>query len=60
MAHNEDYDLSMIAVSVYRNGRLHSSTTRENNTDEKALTVREITTLIGTPFYDTFNPLKYN
>ena len=57
MAHNEDYDLSMIAVSVYRNGRLHSSTTRENNADAKALTVQEITTLIGTPFYDTFKPL---
>lgn len=58
MAHNEDYDLSMIAVSVYRNGRLHSSTTRENNADAKALTVQEITTLIGTPFYDTFKPLN--
>ena len=57
MEHDEDYDLSMIAVSVYRNGRLHSSTTRENNATAKALTVQEITTLIGTPFYDTFKPL---
>ena len=57
MEHDEDYDLSMIAVSVYRNGRLHSSTTRENNATAKALTVQEITTLIGAPFYDTFKPL---
>ena len=27
------------------------------NPDAKALTVQEITTLIGTPFYDTFKPL---
>lgn len=57
MEHDEDYDLSMIAVSVYRNGRLHSSTTRENNADAKTLTIQEITTLTGTPFYDTFRPL---
>ncbi len=54
----DEYGLSMIAISVRKNGRLASSTTRWNETivGNKALNVQHISNLIGKDFYSVFTP----
>ena len=54
----DEYGLSMIAISVRKNGRLASSTTRWNETivGNKALNVQQISNLIGKDFYSVFTP----
>ena len=54
----DDYGLSMLAISVRKNGRLASSTTRWNETivGNKTLNVQQISNLIGKDFYSVFIP----
>ncbi len=54
----DEYGLSMIAVSVYSNGRIASSTTRwnEGSTGNKSLSPRQISEIIGKNFFDVFVP----
>ena len=56
----DEYGLSMIAVSVRKNGRLASSTTRWNEASQgnKTLTPQQISNLIGRDFYTVFIPNK--
>lgn len=54
----DDYGLSMLAISVYPNGRLATSTTRWNEVSmgNRTLNVQQISNLIGKNFYDVFKP----
>ncbi|MBR3399969.1 MAG: hypothetical protein IKQ12_01110 [Prevotella sp.] len=54
----DEYGLSMIAVSVRKNGRMASSTTRWNEAVNggKILTPHQISQLIGKDFYTVFIP----
>lgn len=54
----DDYGLSLIAVSVYQNRRLSTSTTRwnEGSGGNKTLSIVKISELIGKNFYDVFVP----
>lgn len=56
----DNYGLSMIAVSVRKNGRLASSTTRWNeaSSGNKILTPQQISQLLGRDFYTVFIPNK--
>ena len=54
----DEYGLSMIAVSVYPNGRLATCTTRWNEASmgNRSLNVQQISSLIGLNFYNVFKP----
>lgn len=54
----DDYGLSMIAVSVYSNGRLATCTTRWNAATNggKEITPKELSNIVGANFFDTFKP----
>ena len=56
----DEYGLSMIAISVRKNGRLASSTTRWNEAVDggKVLSPQQISQLIGKDFYSVFVPNK--
>lgn len=54
----DEYGLTMIAVSVYLNGRLATCTTRWNEASmgNRSLNVQQISNLIGMNFYNVFKP----
>lgn len=54
----DEYGLSMLAISVRKNGRLASCTTRWNDASlgNKSLNVNEICELLGCNFYEVFKP----
>ncbi|MBP5456801.1 MAG: hypothetical protein J6Y37_09890 [Paludibacteraceae bacterium] len=57
----DDYGLSMIAVSVNPDGSCNTITCRWNhdkNGNDSVLTTKELSSIIGRNFYDTFKPLS--
>lgn len=55
----DSYGLSLIAVSVFKNRMLATSTTRwnEGSVGNKTLSIKQISELIGKNFFDVFVPL---
>ena len=56
----DSYGLSMIAVSVRKNGRLATCTTRWNEASNgnRILTIQQISQLLGMDFYSVFKPKR--
>lgn len=55
----DDYGLSMIAVNVDMSGELNTCTVRwnhENGGSDNAMTVEQLSELLGVNFYETFKP----
>lgn len=54
----DEYGLSLIAISVRKNGRLATCTTRWNEAsrDGRILNTKQISQLIGSDFYSVFQP----
>ena len=57
----DEYGLSMIAVSIYPDGKCNTITCRwnhDNGGNDKVMTTEELSKVIGENFYDAFQPVK--
>lgn len=57
----DEYGLSMIAVSIYPDGKCNTITCRwnhEQGDDDHVMTTEELSKVIGENFYDVFKPIK--
>lgn len=57
----DEYGLSMIAVSIYPDGKCNTITSRwnhEQGADDHVMTTEDLSKVIGENFYDVFKPVK--